>query len=117
MGLENLKPPRSLTKLFHQFTDFNSDEKQNLDHIRNCKCCNINKNQTPNKFITHTLSLFHINACSLSRTMAGLEYLLDSTQTNLCYSYNSYQNQGGQPDLKNYFQYFPIYFPVFFQIF
>ena len=30
-----VKPPENLTNLFNQFNNFSSDQKQNLDNIRN----------------------------------------------------------------------------------
>ena len=76
-----LNPPENLTNLFNQFNDFSPDQKQNSDNIRNCKYYNIDEIQSLNKLNDkHSLSLFHINACSLTKNIEDLELLLDSNQ-------------------------------------
>ena len=76
-----LNPPENLTNLFNQFNDFSPDQKQNSDNIRNCKYYNIDEIQSLNKLNDkYSLSLFHINAYSLTKRLEDLELLLDSTQ-------------------------------------
>ena len=74
-----LNPPESLTKLFNPCNDFSSDQKQNSDDIRSSKCYNIDEIQSLNKLIDkHSLSFFHIDACSLTKNIKDLELFLDS---------------------------------------
>ena len=76
-----LNLPENVTNVFNQFNDFSSDQKQNFDNIRNCKYYNIDEIQSSNKLnAKHSLSLFHINACFLTKNIEGLELLLDSSQ-------------------------------------
>ena len=52
-----------------------------LSNIRNFQCCNIDDIQSLNKLNEkHSLSLFHIDACSLTKNIEDLELLLDFTQ-------------------------------------
>ena len=75
-----IKPTRKFINFFNQFNDFFSDQKENSD-IRNCKYYNIDEIQSLNKLNDkHSLSLFHINACSLTKNIEDLELLLDSNQ-------------------------------------
>ena len=77
--MPDIKTAENCTNLFNQFNDFSSDQKQNYDNIKNCKYYNIDEGQFLTK-LNHilSLSLFHINACSLEHEF---ELLLDSTQT------------------------------------
>ena len=79
-----LKPPPNLNSLFNQFN--NSAQIQDFKDPENdfkCKYYNPEEVQTmeiPNK--KSSLSLFHINTCSLSKNFEYLEYLLKTTNTN-----------------------------------
>ena len=79
-----LKPPPNLKSLFNQFN--NSSQIHDFIDPENgvsCKYYNLEEVQTmkiPNK--KNSLSLFHINACSLSKNFDDLEYLLKTTNTN-----------------------------------
>ena len=49
----------------------------------NCKYYDLNEIKPLNKLITKSsLSLFHLNTCSLSKKFEDLEYLLHSTNPN-----------------------------------
>ena len=63
-----LKPHKNLSDLFNEFKNF-SDQNKNQENVSNCN----------NKY---SLSLFHLNTCSLSKIFEDLEYLFDSTNFN-----------------------------------
>ena len=79
-----LKPPPNLNSLFTQFNNSSQiHEFKDPKNVVNCKYYNLEEVQTmkiPNK--KNSLSLFHINACSLSKNFDDLEYLLKTTNTN-----------------------------------
>ena len=79
-----LKPPPNLNSLFNQFNNSSQiHDFKDRDNVANCKYYNLEEVQTmkiPNK--KNSLSLFHINACSLSKNFDDLEYLLKTTNTN-----------------------------------
>ena len=76
-----LNPSENSANLFNQFKGFSSDQKQNSDTLRNCKYYNIDEIKSLNKLNDkHSLSLFHINACCLTKNIEDLEFILDSTQ-------------------------------------
>ena len=76
-----LNPPENLTNICNKFNNFSSDQKQNSDNIRNCKYYNTDEIQSLNKLNDkHSLLFFHINVCSLTKSIEDLELLLDSTQ-------------------------------------
>ena len=78
-----LKPQENLTNLFNEFNNLSSDQNNNSENIINCKYYDIDEIQTLNKLNNkRTLSLFHINSCSLSKNIEDLEYLLNSTSIN-----------------------------------
>ena len=78
-----LKPQENLTNLFNEFNNLSSDQNNNSENIINCKFYDIDEIQTLNKLNNkRTLSLFHINSCSLSKNIQDLEYLLNSTSIN-----------------------------------
>ena len=53
------------------------------ENIVSCKYYDIDETQTLNKLNNkHTLSLFHVSSCSLSKNIEDLEYLLNSTSIN-----------------------------------
>ena len=60
------KPQENLVNLFNEFNNLSSDQNNNSENIIDCKYYDIDENQTLNKLnIKCTLSLFHINSCSL----------------------------------------------------
>ena len=62
-----LKPQENLTNLFNEFNNLSSDQNNDSENIINCKYYGVDEIQTLNKLNNkHTLSLFHINSCSLS---------------------------------------------------
>ena len=79
-----LKPPPNLNSLFNQFN--NSSEIHDFkdpENVVNCKYFKLEEVQTmkiPDK--KNSLSLFHINACSLSKKFDDLEYSLKTTNTS-----------------------------------
>ena len=75
-----LKPQGNLTNLFNEFNNLSSDQNNNSENIINSKYYDVDEIQTLNKLnVKRTLSLFHINSCSLSKNIEDLEYLLNST--------------------------------------
>ena len=76
-----LKPQENLTNLFNEFNGLSSDQNNNSENIINCKHYDIDEIQTLNKLNNkHTLSLFDINYCCLSKNIEDLEYLLNPTR-------------------------------------
>ena len=70
----------NLSNLFNELDDFSSNQKKNFD-IWNCKYYNTDEIQSVNKLNDeHTLSLFDVNACSLSKNIEDLDFLFDNTQ-------------------------------------
>ena len=77
-----LKSQKNLNDLFNEFNDF-SDRNKNQDNVSNCKYYDLNGIKPLNKLINKSsLSLFHLNKCSLSKNFENLEYLLHSTNLN-----------------------------------
>ena len=78
-----MKPQENLTNLFNEFNNLSSDQNNNSGNISNCKYYDIDEIQTLHKLNNkQTLSLFHINSCSLSKNIENFEYLLNSTSIN-----------------------------------
>ena len=78
-----LKPQENSTTLFNEFNNLSSDQNNNSGNIINSKYYDIDEIQTLSKLNNKgTLSLFHINSCSLSKNMEDLQYLLNSTSIN-----------------------------------
>ena len=76
-----LNPPENLTNVFNHLNGFSSDQNQNSNNTRYCKYYKIDEIQSLNKLNDkHSLSLFHINACSVKKYIEDLEFLLDATQ-------------------------------------
>ena len=78
-----LKQPANLSQIFNQFNDI-TENYTNRDprNVVKCRYYDIEEFQTlniPNK--SKSLSLFHINTCSISKTF-DLEYLLKTTNMN-----------------------------------
>ena len=78
-----LKQPANLSQTFNQFNDI-TENHTNRDprNVVKCRYYDIEEFQTlniPNK--SNSLSLFHINTCSISKNF-DLEYLLKTTNMN-----------------------------------
>ena len=75
-----MKQRANLSQLFNQF---NTESHTIKDPDNAVKCRYIEEIQTlkiPNK--SKSLSMFHINTCSLSKNFDDLEYLLKTTNMN-----------------------------------
>ena len=77
-----LKPQKNLSYLFNEFNNL-SDQNKNQENVSDCKYYDLNEIKPLNKLNDKSsLSLFHLNTCSLSKNFEDLEYLLDSTNFN-----------------------------------
>ena len=75
-----LKTSENLSLLFNQFNNFSPGPKNEPENVVNSNYYDIDQIQTlkfPEK--NKSLSLFHINACSLSKNFDDLEHLLKCT--------------------------------------
>ena len=71
-----LNPPPNLRLLFNQFNELTAESnKKNPENFINCKNLDIDEIQKI-KIEPNSLSLFHINSCSLNKNFEDLEYLL-----------------------------------------
>ena len=71
-----LNPPPNLKLLFNQFNELTAESnKKNPENLINCKNIDIDEIQKM-KTEPNSLSLFHINSCSLYKNFEYLEYLL-----------------------------------------
>ena len=79
-----LKQPANLSQLFNQFNNITENHtNKDPDNVVKCIYYDIEEIQTlniPNK--SKSLSMFHINTCSLSKNFDDLEYLLKTTNMN-----------------------------------
>ena len=79
-----LKQPANLSQLFNQFHNITENHtNRDPDNVAKCRYYDIEEIQTlniPNK--SKSLSMFHINTCSLSKNFDDLEYLLKTTNMN-----------------------------------
>ena len=78
-----LKPPPDLALLFNQFKNAIPENCSDLENVIQSKYHDIDELQTlkiPNK--QNSLSLFHINSCSLNKNFEELQNLLQSTNIN-----------------------------------
>ena len=74
-----LKPQKNLIDLFKDFNTF-SDQNKKDENVSNGKYYDLNEIKPWIKLNNKlSLSLFHLNACSLSKKCEDLEYLLYST--------------------------------------
>ena len=74
-----LNPPPNLKLLFNQFNELTAESnKKNPENFINCRNIDINEIQMM-KVEPNSLSLFHINSCSLNRHFEDLECLLKAT--------------------------------------
>ena len=79
-----LKQPANPSQLFNQFNSTTENHaNKDSDNVVKCRYYDIEEIQTlkiPNK--SKSLSMFHINTCSLSKNFDDLEYLLKTTNLN-----------------------------------
>ena len=79
-----LKQPANLSQLLNQFNNITENHtNRNPDNVVKCRYYDIEEIQAlniPNK--SKSLSMFHINTCSLSKNFDDLEYLLKTTNMN-----------------------------------
>ena len=79
-----LEQPANLSQLFNQFNDVTDNHtNRDPDNVLKCRYYDTDEIQTldiPNK--SKSLSMFHINTCSLSKNFDDLEYLLKTTNMN-----------------------------------
>ena len=75
-----LKPPKNLSHLFNEFNSFSSDINDTPENVINSIMILI-KEYTDKRRIY--LSLFHLNTCSLSKSIDDLEHLIQSTKSDL----------------------------------
>ena len=74
-----LSPPPNLKLLFNQFNELTAESnKKNPENFINCRNLDIDEIQKM-KIEPNSLSLFHINSCSLNKYFEDLEYLLKAT--------------------------------------
>ena len=74
-----LNPPPNLRLLFNQFNELTAEaNKKNPENFINCRNLDIDEIQKM-KIEPNSLSLFHINCCSLNKNFEDLEYLLKAT--------------------------------------
>ena len=79
-----LKPPPTLALLFNQFNNAIPENRSDPENVIQSKYYDIDELQKlkiPNK--ENSLSLFHINSCSLNKNFEELQNLLQSTNINL----------------------------------
>ena len=78
-----LKPPKNLSHLFNEFNSFSSDINNTPENVINSNYCDIDQLQTLKEFTNkNSLSLFHLNTCSLSKNKDNFEHLIQSTKTD-----------------------------------
>ena len=79
-----MKQPANLSQLLNQFNNITENHtKKDPDNVVKCRYYDIEQIQTlniPNK--SKSLSLLHINTCSLSKNFDDLEYILKRTNMN-----------------------------------
>ena len=72
-------PPSNLKLLFNQLNELTAESnKKNPENFINCSNLDINEVQKM-KIEPNSLSLFHINSCSLNKNFEDLEYLPKAT--------------------------------------
>ena len=79
-----LKPPPDLALLFNQFNYAIPENNNDPENVIQSKYYDIDELQQlkiPNKEKSLSLSLFHINSCSLNKNFEELQNLLQSTNT------------------------------------
>ena len=66
---------------FNNGTPENSNDPKEISSSKYCHIEEMHNNEIPHKNIS--LSLFHINACSLNKSFDNLQHLLTCTKKNL----------------------------------
>ena len=78
-SISTLNPPPNYTLLFNQFNELTAESnKKNPENFINCRNLDIDEIQKM-KIEPNSISLFHINSCSLNKNFEDLEYLLKAT--------------------------------------
>ena len=80
-SLPSLKPPSDLVVLYNQFSNTSPEKNNDPENVVNSKFYDIDRIQTlkfPDKY--KSLSLLHINACSLNRNLSRWPNLLKCTK-------------------------------------
>ena len=80
-----LKPPPNLELLLNQFNNSSPEQQNDPENVVNSRCFDIDQIQSlklSQKEKSLSLSLFHINACSLNKNFNDLVYLLKCTNNN-----------------------------------
>ena len=78
-----MKPPPDFALLFNQFNNVipeNHSDPENVIQSKYYDIDELQKLKIPNK--ENSLSLFHINSCSLNKNFEELQNLLQSTNIN-----------------------------------
>ena len=71
-----LKLQKNFSDLFNEFNNF-SDQNKNQENVSNCKYYDINEIKSLNKLNNKSsLSVFHLNICSLSKMLRTLDTFL-----------------------------------------
>ena len=74
-----LNQPPNLKLLFNQLHELTAESnKKNPENFINCRNLDIDEIQKM-KIEPNSLSLFHINSCSLNKNFEDLEYLIKAT--------------------------------------
>ena len=77
------KPPNNLSHLFNEFNSFSSDISKTPEKVISCNYYDIDQLQTWGELTyKSSLSLFHLNNCSLSKIIDAFEHLIQSTKTD-----------------------------------
>ena len=78
-----LKPRKNLSDLFNEFNSLSSDINNIPENVLNSNYYDIDQLQTLTGFTDKSsLSLFHLNTCSLSKNIDDFEHLIQSTKTD-----------------------------------
>ena len=72
-----LKPRKNLSHLFNEFNSFSSDIDNTSENVINSSYYDFDQLQTLKEFTDKSsLSLFHLNTCSLSRNIVDFEHFI-----------------------------------------
>ena len=79
-SLLSLKPPSDLAHLYNQFNNTSPEKNNDPENVVNSKFYDIDQIQTLKFFDEHkSLTLFHINTCSLNKNFDDFDHLLKYT--------------------------------------
>ena len=77
------KPPKSLSHLLIEFNSFSSDINNTPENVINSNYYDTDQLQTLKEFTDKSsLSLFHLNTCSLSKNIDDFEHPIQSNKTD-----------------------------------